>query len=131
MDVISLYKFFAALVFVLSLMGLLAFILKKIDQRNGGASLFKNMQSSRRLQVIERLTIDRQKTALILRIDDREYLVISSPSGDTVLECKNSDGESVSFNQDPQKDLSANASSGPDKGHGLFEYARKGLSKFN
>ena len=131
MDVISLYKFIAALVFVLSLMGLLAFILKKVDQRNGGLTMFKNMQSSRRLQIIERLTVDRQKTALILRIDDREYLVISSPSGDTVLECKNSDGESVSFNQDPQKDLSANNASQTRKSGGIFGHAKKGLSRFS
>ena len=98
MDVISLSKFAAALVFVLCLMGGLAFVLQWLDRKGGHFGFLKTAIPKKRLQVCERLTLDRQKTALILRIDDREYLVISGPSGDTVVESKKRDGSVVQIN---------------------------------
>lgn len=84
MDWLYIGKFVAALVFVVCLMGGLAFILRMIEQKSGKISLIKDMQSKRRLQIMERLVIDRQKTALILRVDGVEHLIISGPQGETI-----------------------------------------------
>ena len=122
MELIDLTRFFAALIFILALMGGLALILRYIDQNYAGSfqkfihsklthpkffggkmgkmdgqeakasharsgSLKSGaLKSGRRMQILEKTMIDRQKTALILRIDEVEYLVISSASGDTVIE---------------------------------------------
>lgn len=126
MELISLSKFAAALVFVLCLMGGLALILRWIDQKSSGQgwnglNMLTNAQSRRRMEVVERLTIDRQKTALILRIDDREYLVISGTSGDTVLESKDKDGTVVQFKAEQNRSRSGSADklSDPRTGKGV------------
>ena len=107
MEWIDLGKFAASLVLVLCLMGGLALILRYIDQKGGPGQKFinaiKDGSSGKRMMLVERLVIDRQKSALILRIDDREYLVISGPNGDTVVESIKSDGTIVSFERDQAK----------------------------
>ena len=112
MDVISFSKLAFSLLFVLSLMGGLALILRYMDQR-GGLTTFKAANDKKRLGIVERLTIDRQKTAIILRIDDREDLVISSSLGDTVLESNQSDGSIVPLSSaySENKKLSADSKS--------------------
>lgn len=104
MDWLSLSKYAFSLIFVLSLMGGLALVLRYLDQKSGSLNFLKNAASKRRIQVIEKLPVDRQKSALILRIDHKEYLVISGPNGETVLETKDSsDGNIVPYSKD-QKD---------------------------
>jgi len=72
-----------ALVFVLSLMGALALVLKKMGL--GGAGTIPN-KGERRLKIIEALPLDARRRAVILKCDDKEHLVILGPNGETVVE---------------------------------------------
>jgi flagellar protein FliO/FliZ len=75
-------KFFFALLFVLCLMGGLAYVIKRF-----GLNGEKIMPASqRRLKVIETLPIDARRRAILLRRDDKEHLVILGPTGETVVE---------------------------------------------
>lgn len=74
-------KFLAALIFVLSLMGGLSFILRRFSE-NGAIKL----PPERRLKIVESLALDARRRAVILRRDNREHLVILGPTGETVIE---------------------------------------------
>jgi flagellar protein FliO/FliZ len=75
-------KFFAALVFVLGLMGGLALVLKRIGL--GPASMIA--PDKRRLKVLEILPLDARRKAVLLSRDNTEHLVILGPTGETVVE---------------------------------------------
>lgn len=82
MELADYLKFFFALLFVLSLMGGLAFLMKKFGLTQGG-----NFASGkRRLKIIESLALDPKHKAVLIQRDDQEHLVILSHSGDTVIE---------------------------------------------
>ena len=80
-DGIQIVKFFAALTFVLALMGGLFLILKRI-QTNGPIK----MGNARRLRITEVLQLDSRRRAILLRRDGIEHLVILSPNSETVIE---------------------------------------------
>lgn len=75
-------KFIFALIFVLALMGGLALILKRLGL--GAASMLP--ADKRRLKVLEILSLDARRKAVLLRRDDAEHLVIFGPTGETVIE---------------------------------------------
>ena len=83
MDYFDFIKFGLALVFVISLMGGLAFILKKIGY--GGQSPLLST-GKRRLKIIETLPLDARRKAILLQRDNKTHLVILSPAGETVVE---------------------------------------------
>jgi flagellar protein FliO/FliZ len=78
----TLFKFFFAFVFVMGLMFLLAYVLKRAGL--AGHSMLPG--GKRRLKVIEHLPIDHRRRLLLVRRDDREHLLILSPTGETVVE---------------------------------------------
>jgi len=78
----TLFKFFFAFMFVMGLMFLLAYVLKRAGL--AGHSLLPG--GKRRLKVIEQLPIDHRRRLLLVRRDDREHLLILSPTGETVVE---------------------------------------------
>lgn len=82
MDAPDYLKFVAVLVFVLSLMGGLAFVMKRIGP--GGGSLIST--GKRRLKIVETLPLDARRRMVLIRRDDREHLVIIGASGETVVE---------------------------------------------
>ncbi len=84
MEYIDFVKFAAALVFVLALMGGLAFVLKKIGPGAGGGALLST--GKRRLKILETLPLDARRKAILLQRDDVTHLVILSPTGETVVE---------------------------------------------
>ena len=71
-----------AMAFVLSLMGGLAFLLKKLGLSTGSTPV----KGQRRLKVIEALALDPRHRAVLLQRDDKQHLVILGPNGDTVVE---------------------------------------------
>ena len=75
------FKLIAALAFVVGLMFLLAFILKKLGLANTQMS-----GKNARLKVIETLPLDTRHRAVLLQRDDVQHLVIYGPSGETVVE---------------------------------------------
>jgi flagellar protein FliO/FliZ len=74
-------KFGAALLFVLSLMGGLALIMRKLEKGNPLMS-----QNRKRLKIVESLNIDARRKAVILKRDDKEHLVILGANSETVIE---------------------------------------------
>ena len=82
MEAVDYLKFVASLALVLGLMGGLALVLKRLGLGNVGIL----PPDKRRLKVVEILTIDPRRKALILRRDDKEHLVILGVNGETVVE---------------------------------------------
>lgn len=81
MDTAQLMKFTAALLFVLSLMGLLALVMRRINNGGGVMPL-----SRRRLKLVETLPLDPRRKLAIVRCDDQEHLLILGTNGETVIE---------------------------------------------
>ena len=82
MDLSDYLKFFFALLFVLSLMGGLAYVLKRLGYAQGNIT----HGGKRRLKMIETLPIDARHKAVLIQRDTTEHLVILSSSGHTVVE---------------------------------------------
>lgn len=83
MDWIDYLRFPLALILVLGLMGGLYLILKKFNLNGQTAP-----NSKRRLRIIESLPLDSRHRAILLQRDDKEHLVILSPTGETVVETR-------------------------------------------
>ncbi len=83
MDTHDILRFITALIFVVSLMGTLWLILKKLGA-GGGFTLQQGKK--RRLKIVEILPIDARHKAILLRRDDTEHLVILGPNSETVVE---------------------------------------------
>lgn len=81
MDTPQLLKFIAALLFVLSLMGLLALVMRRI---NHGGSVMP--MARRRLKLVETLPIDPRRRLAIVRCDGQEHLLILGTNTETVIE---------------------------------------------
>lgn len=78
----ALFKMFAALIFVLGLMGSLALILKKM----GLSGHIQPEGKKPRLKIIESIPIDQRRRMAIIQRDDVQHLVIFGPNGETVVE---------------------------------------------
>ena len=83
METNEVLRFISALVFVVSLMGGLWLILKKLGI-NGGFTLQQGKK--RRLKIVEMLPLTSSHKAVLLRCDDKDHLVILGPNGETVVE---------------------------------------------
>ena len=81
-DLPQILKLVAALVFVVSLMGGLAFILK----RSGLNGTLPSASNDKRLKLIEILHLDGRRKLVLLQRDDKQHLVILGASGETVVE---------------------------------------------
>ena len=82
MDYQDYLKFLAALIFVLSLMGGLALIIKRLGL--GQSAIIS--PNKKRLKTVEVLPIDARRKAVLLQRDDKQHLVLLGPSGETVIE---------------------------------------------
>lgn len=80
MDASDYLRFLFAFIFVMSLMGLLGYLLRRYGK--GGMSL----GPGKRLSVVEVKSIDARHRLAIVKCDDTEHLVVLSPDGQTVLE---------------------------------------------
>lgn len=78
---VDLLKLLGALLFVLSLMGGLSFLLKKLGLAQGRISTGK-----KRLTILESMPIGSRHRAVLLQRDDVAHLVILGANGDTVVE---------------------------------------------
>lgn len=82
LDMGMVLKSFFAFCFVMSLMFLLSWALKRYGFP--GRSILPG--GKRRLQVIEQIQIDQRRKLILIRRDDREYLIVAGPGGETVVE---------------------------------------------
>ncbi|MGB4056463.1 MAG: flagellar biosynthetic protein FliO [Alphaproteobacteria bacterium] len=80
-DLPQIVRMLAALAFVVALMGGLSLIMKKV----GMPGVPNTPQNKRRLKLIESLTLDARRRAVILQCDDKQHLVILGPNGETVV----------------------------------------------
>jgi flagellar biosynthetic protein FliO len=82
METESLTRALLSLVFVLGLIGLLAWGLRKME----GTRLARSMKAGRRLQVVEQLYIDPKNKLVLARLDDREHLLLVNPQHSVAIE---------------------------------------------
>ena len=82
MDTPTLLKFFFAFTFVMCLMFLLSWGLKRLGL--AGTSLLPN--GKRRLRIVETLPLDIRRKLVIVRRDNKEHLIVLGPTGETVVE---------------------------------------------
>jgi flagellar protein FliO/FliZ len=77
----STLRYLVSLVFVLGLIGALAWLLRRFGPRGPfrGSKL-------RRLAIVEMTTIDARHRLILIRRDDREHLLLLGPTGDLLIE---------------------------------------------
>ncbi len=80
-DLPQIVRLFAAMAFVIALMGGLSYILKKI----GLPGTPNTPASKRRMRIVESLPLDARRRAVLLQCDDKQHLVILGSSSETVL----------------------------------------------
>lgn len=82
MEPVSYIKFLVALIFVLSLMVGLAYLLKRFGLAQGRIM----NPGQRRLRIVEILPLDARRKLMMIERDNVQHLVILSPAGETVVE---------------------------------------------
>jgi flagellar protein FliO/FliZ len=83
MDLDVYFKFVLALVFVLGLIGALAWAARRFGL---GGKLTPNTGRARRLSVVEVMPLDARRKLVLLRRDAAEYLVLLGAGQDLLLE---------------------------------------------
>jgi flagellar protein FliO/FliZ len=82
MDLQHYFTFVAALVFVLALIVLLAWIAKRLGVSGNVASGGRN----KRVSIVESVPVDAKRRLILVRRDGVEHLVLLGSDGDTVIE---------------------------------------------
>lgn len=82
MDMINYLTYLAALVFVLALLLLVTWIMRRL----GYGTPMPAQGRQRRLAIVEALPIDTRRRLVLVRRDDVEHLLLVGPDGDTVVE---------------------------------------------
>jgi flagellar protein FliO/FliZ len=75
-------RFAAALIFVLALIGAAAFVARAF----GFLTPMQRKPGERRLALIEMLSLDPRRRIVLVRRDNKEHLILLSPTGETILE---------------------------------------------
>lgn len=82
MDMTLSLKAIAAFAFVMGLMYLLSWAIKRLGL--SGQSLLPG--AKRRLKVVEYLPLDTRRRLVLVRRDQKEFLLVLGPQGETVVE---------------------------------------------
>lgn len=85
MEVVSFTKFIIALLFVLGLLYLCLFILKKFGVGQVPGSLTQGGNKQKALKVLEFLSLDSKRRVVRLRYRDEEHVILTGPHGDQLL----------------------------------------------
>lgn len=104
MDLIDFSRYFAALLVVLGLLGGVAVILRKGWLPTGLTNFQGLERRERRLGVKESLILDPRRRIVIVKSDDREYVLLLGPERETVLETRAAKTEPVFEPDMPQED---------------------------
>lgn len=83
MEFANYLRFFLALIFVLSLIGLLAWMGRRLGAFPG---IPKRQQGQRRLSTIESLALDGRRRMILVRRDNVEHLILLGATSETVIE---------------------------------------------
>lgn len=85
MDLSEYLRFFAALVFVLALIGTLSWLARRYGFGTA-AGRPRNGKAGKRIGVVEAAAIDGKRRLVLIRRDGVEHLVLLGLSGETVIE---------------------------------------------
>lgn len=83
MELSAYFRFVAALIFVLGIIGVLALIARRFVP---GARNINRRGTKRRLSIVEVVPVDTKRRLVLLKRDDTEHLILLGPTGDTVVE---------------------------------------------
>ena len=83
MDFDTYFRFALALVFVLTLVGLLGFVIRRFGM---GRTVPRARGKDRRLHVVEVAALDSKRRLVLVRRDRTEHLIILGPGNDVVVE---------------------------------------------
>lgn len=83
MDFSTYFKFLLALVFVLGLIGVLAWAMRRFGLLRGTV---RTADGRRRLEIVEIAPIDTKRKLLLVRRDGTEHLLLLGATGDLVIE---------------------------------------------
>jgi flagellar biogenesis protein FliO len=97
----SLFQAFAALVFVLCLIGLCGFLARRVVPLLTATAA--TVGASRRLRIIEVLRLDTRRQAVLVRCDDKDYLLALAGDGGITLIA----GDLATVKQDARHDAEA------------------------
>lgn len=81
MSIEDYIRFAAALTFVLCLMALIGWVVRRVNGTNQGFAV-----KDKRLHIVEQKMIDPRHKMVLIRRDNKEHLVIISQNGNTVIE---------------------------------------------
>lgn len=84
MTMLALLRMFGALAIVLGLLAGALWAVRRFDIRLPGR-LGAGGAPDKRLEVVERLTVDQKRSLLLVRRDNVEHLVLMAPEGNVVL----------------------------------------------
>lgn len=83
MEFTTYFKFMLALVFVLALIGLLAWASRRFGLMRGAG---RTANGKRRLEIVEIMPIDTKRKLVMVRRDQTDHLLLLGTTGDIVVE---------------------------------------------
>jgi flagellar protein FliO/FliZ len=75
-------RFVAALIFVLALIGAGAYAMRALGFVQAGV----RRANDKRLSIVESMLLDARRRLVIVRRDNKEYLLLLSPTGETLID---------------------------------------------
>jgi len=97
MELSEYFRFLLALVFVIGLIAVLAVIARRIGF--GAPTSIIKRRGERRLEIIEVLPIEGRRKLMLIKSDDKEHLLMLSPTSELLIESKGAISHSPSPNQ--------------------------------
>ncbi|CAO3406876.1 FliO/MopB family protein [Azospirillum largimobile] len=83
MDLDQYIRFLMALFFVVALIMVVAWVMRRVGMAGGTV---RGRARQRRLSVVEALPIDAKRRLILVRRDDREHLILLSANGDLLVD---------------------------------------------
>ena len=109
MELSAYFRFVAALLFVLGIIGVFALLARRFVP---GARNINRRGVKRRLSVVEVVPVDTKRRLVLLKRDDTEHLVMLGPNGDTVIERNiGTQFSEILGNQSPADEIPASSDS--------------------
>ncbi len=93
MEWVEYSRFILALVFVLALIGLAAWIARKFGLM---PNVKAKIRPGQRLQILEMINIDAKRRLLLVRHDNNEHLILLGGDGDLILNSVNKNNNKAS-----------------------------------
>ncbi len=114
-----------ALIFVLGLMGVAIFALRRLGFGSPTPTLGHR---NKRVRVIEVTAVDARRRLVLVRHDDREHLILLGQNGETIVESRDAPADALPAANDTATDTAANRAS-PSFSEALGRVIRGGNSR--